>query len=92
MPPRRQPDQTAPKPTSPTGNTNGEAADFNPRAQSGKFLTTAQGLRLPDTDHSLKAGDRGPSLLEDFLRLAGPDQDRAGRNGAGTACRKADPQ
>jgi catalase len=35
-------------------------------AQSGDFLTTAEGLRLPDTDHSLKAGDRGPSLLEDF--------------------------
>jgi hypothetical protein len=48
------------------GNTNGEAADFDPRAQSGKYLTTAQGLRLPDADHSLKAGDRGPSLLEDF--------------------------
>jgi catalase len=30
------------------------------------FLTTAQGLRLPDTDHSLKAGERGPTLLEDF--------------------------
>ncbi|MFI5509725.1 catalase [Mycobacterium sp. NPDC051804] len=66
MPPRRNRDQTAPKPTSPTGNTNGEAADFDARAQSGKYLTTAQGLRLPDTDHSLKAGDRGPSLLEDF--------------------------
>src|SRR5688572_22374844 len=34
--------------------------------QSGEFLTTAQGLRLSDTDHSLKAGPRGPSLLEDF--------------------------
>ncbi len=66
MPPRRKPDQTAPNRTSPTGNTNGEAADYDPRAQSGKYLTTAQGLRLPDTDHSLKAGDRGPSLLEDF--------------------------
>lgn len=30
------------------------------------YLTTAQGLRLPDTDHSLKAGPRGPTLLEDF--------------------------
>jgi catalase len=66
MPPRRKPDQTAPNRTRPTGNTNGEAADYDPRAQSGKYLTTAQGLRLPDTDHSLKAGDRGPSLLEDF--------------------------
>ena len=34
--------------------------------QAGEFLTTAQGLRLPDTDHSLKAGERGPTLLEDF--------------------------
>jgi catalase len=34
--------------------------------QTGDYLTTAQGLRLPDTDHSLKAGPRGPSLLEDF--------------------------
>ncbi|GAA2526136.1 catalase [Winogradskya humida] len=34
--------------------------------QNGAFLTTAEGLRLPDTDHSLKAGPRGPSLLEDF--------------------------
>ena len=34
--------------------------------ESGEFLTTAQGLRLPDTDHSLKAGQRGPTLLEDF--------------------------
>ena len=35
-------------------------------AQAGEFLTTAPGVRLPDTDHSLKAGERGPSLLEDF--------------------------
>ena len=34
--------------------------------QSNSHLTTAQGLRLSDTDHSLKAGPRGPSLLEDF--------------------------
>lgn len=34
--------------------------------EAGSFLTTAQGLRLPDTDHSLKAGQRGPTLLEDF--------------------------
>ncbi|MCV7009542.1 catalase [Mycobacterium gordonae] len=66
MPPRRQSDQTAPKRTSPTGNTNGEVGDYDPRGQGGKYLTTAQGLRLPDTDHSLKAGNRGPSLLEDF--------------------------
>jgi catalase len=34
--------------------------------ETGEFLTTAQGLRLPDTDHSLKAGERGPTLMEDF--------------------------
>ena len=34
-------------------------------AQDGAYLTTAQGLRLRDTDHSLKAGPRGPVLLQD---------------------------
>jgi catalase len=34
--------------------------------ETAEFLTTAQGLRLPDTDHSLKAGERGPTLMEDF--------------------------
>ncbi|HCF48761.1 MAG TPA: catalase HPII, partial [Syntrophomonas sp.] len=29
-------------------------------------LTTNQGLRLSDTDNSLKAGSRGPTLMEDF--------------------------
>jgi catalase len=62
----RKPDQTAPEPTTPTGVvTDGVGAQDN-RAQAGRFLTTAQGVRLPDTDHSLKAGDRGPTLLEDF--------------------------
>ncbi|HEY0933009.1 MAG TPA: catalase [Trebonia sp.] len=48
---------------------NPAAAPGSPAAvdeESGEFLTTAHGLRLPDTDHSLKAGDRGPTLLEDF--------------------------
>jgi catalase len=35
-------------------------------AQDGDYLTTAQGVRLEHTDDSLKAGPRGPSLLEDF--------------------------
>ena len=35
-------------------------------AQSGDRLTTAQGLRVDDADNSLKAGERGPTLLEDF--------------------------
>ncbi|MDP3180495.1 MAG: catalase, partial [Bacteroidota bacterium] len=31
-----------------------------------QFLTTNQGLRINDDQNSLKAGDRGPTLLEDF--------------------------
>ncbi|TGC09869.1 catalase [Methanolobus halotolerans] len=31
-----------------------------------ELLTTNQGLRVDDTDISLKAGERGPTLLEDF--------------------------
>jgi catalase len=33
----------------------------------GHFLTTNQGLRINDDQNSLKAGERGPSLLEDFI-------------------------
>lgn len=34
---------------------------------SGEFLTNNHGTRISDDQHSLKAGDRGPTLLEDFL-------------------------
>ncbi|MEO8348208.1 MAG: catalase [Acidobacteriota bacterium] len=33
---------------------------------SGTTLTTNQGLRINDNQNTLKAGERGPSLLEDF--------------------------
>ena len=33
----------------------------------GQFLTTNQGLKVNDDHNSLKAGDRGPTLLEDFI-------------------------
>jgi len=33
----------------------------------GQFLTTNQGLRINDNQNSLKAGERGPTLLEDFI-------------------------
>ncbi|MGE8340085.1 Catalase HPII [Flavobacterium sp. ACN2] len=32
-----------------------------------KILTTDQGVKINDDNNSLKAGDRGPSLLEDFI-------------------------
>ena len=66
MPQHRKSDQGAPLPLNPTGIPAGALTSEENRAQAGDFLTTAQGLRLPDTDHSLKAGERGPSLLEDF--------------------------
>lgn len=34
---------------------------------SGEALRTNQGLKINDDTNSLKAGDRGPSLLEDFI-------------------------
>ncbi|MEU8267261.1 catalase [Sphaerisporangium sp. NPDC049002] len=34
--------------------------------QRGSFLTTDQGVPVDDTDNSLKAGERGPTLMEDF--------------------------
>jgi hypothetical protein len=66
MPPRRRTDQTAPSYPVPPGRPTARQPISTRARQSGKYLTTAQGLRLPDTDHSLKAGEGGPSLLEDF--------------------------
>lgn len=37
-----------------------------PRVAEGNHLTTNQGVRLADDDTSLKAGARGPTLMEDF--------------------------
>ncbi|PZR35344.1 MAG: catalase HPII, partial [Azospira oryzae] len=39
----------------------------NKEEGTGQFLTTNQGLRINDDQNSLKAGNRGPSLLEDFI-------------------------
>jgi catalase len=60
LPPK--PDQGAPESRTATGVAAGEPEDH---AQQGAFLTTATGTRLHDTDHSLKAGPRGPTLLQD---------------------------
>jgi catalase len=64
---QRKPDQAAPADIGPSGQGTPEpATDPDRRAQAGRFLTSAQGVRLPDTDHSLKVGERGPTLIEDF--------------------------
>jgi catalase len=36
------------------------------RREPGEYLTTNQGLQVDSTDNSLKVGERGPTLLEDF--------------------------
>src|ERR1700716_555818 len=43
----------------------------------GEYLTTNQGVRIPHTDDSLTAGERGPTLMEDFhLRETSTHYDR----------------
>ena len=61
LPPKS--DQTGPETRTPTGAKSG--ASQTDVGQRGAYLTTAQGVRLRDTDHSLKAGSRGPTLLQD---------------------------
>src|SRR4051794_34912231 len=68
MPPRPRkstPNSTAAEAESTAPRSAAQPDPVQPHAQDSDFLTTAQGLRLPDTDHSLKAGERGPTLLED---------------------------
>jgi catalase len=61
LPPRS--DQAAPDVRTATGVETG--AKPTARAQQEAYLTTSTGARLRDTDHSLKAGERGPTLLQD---------------------------
>src|SRR3954463_8567098 len=63
MPPRKR-DNGTPNGRRRSQRTGFDAAELP--SQTSDYLTTSQGLRLPDTDHSLKAGERGPTLLEDF--------------------------
>ena len=60
-PPAANPDQQAPA----TVTAAGCPFSGPGRAQAGEYLTTSAGTRLRDTDHSLKAGRRGPTLLQD---------------------------
>jgi catalase len=61
MPPKQE--QGAPQTRTPTGAQTGAPSTAN--GQQGGYLTTSQGTRLRDSDHSLKAGPRGPLLLQD---------------------------
>ncbi|RZK34704.1 MAG: catalase, partial [Hymenobacter sp.] len=60
----------------PLGKQNHQDVVSNPKTEEmaknrddgyGKFLTSNQGLRVNDDQNSLKGGERGPTLLEDFL-------------------------
>ena len=48
---------------------NKKLVDLEPNKEdaTGEFLTTNQGVRVNDDQNTLKAGERGPSLLEDFI-------------------------
>ncbi len=61
LPPKKE--HGHPETRTPTGEKSGSSAKSV--AQQGAFLTTANGARLRDSDHSLKAGERGPTLLQD---------------------------
>src|SRR6187399_1317819 len=41
--------------------------EFNREDGADEYLTTNQGVRINDNQNSLKAGARGPTLLEDFI-------------------------
>ncbi|MDO3685040.1 catalase [Micromonospora sp. C28ISP2-4] len=61
LPPKHE--QGGPDTRTPTGAETGVPKIA--KGQQGAYLTTANGARLRDTDHSLKAGPRGPVLLQD---------------------------
>lgn len=46
-----------------------KAEQLAPHTEDGadQYLTTNQGVRINDNQNTLKAGERGPSLLEDFI-------------------------
>jgi catalase len=59
----------AKKTTGKQGKENDKIKDLsaNTTSPEGQFITTNQGVRYSDDHNSLKAGDRGPTLMEDFI-------------------------
>ncbi|MHB1177705.1 MAG: catalase [Daejeonella sp.] len=57
------------KKTSPQSLPDQKNQDLEPAREysKGKFMTTDQGLKINDDNNSLKAGERGATLLEDFI-------------------------
>ncbi|MEE4403070.1 catalase HPII [Enterobacter mori] len=50
-----------------TGNEKLESLEPHRKGSEGFALTTNQGVRIADDQNSLRAGTRGPTLLEDFI-------------------------
>jgi catalase len=69
--PRRAPatKNSPPPPSAGDGATMEKVEALEPFRESGEgqFLTTNHGVRISDNQNTLKAGARGPSLLEDFI-------------------------
>ena len=55
------------KKSSTTPNKKQDDLAYNKETGNGEFLTTDQGLKVNDDNNSLKAGERGATLLEDFI-------------------------
>ena len=53
--------------TQTTTNKKIKELEVNREAAADQYLTTNQGLRINDNQNSLKAGERGATLLEDFI-------------------------
>lgn len=54
------------KPTHVDENSKNKQMEHFRSDNDGQYMTTDQGLRINHTDDSLKAGQRGPTLMEDF--------------------------
>ena len=48
-------------------NTKNQDRQADREAPDGEYLTTNQGMTIVDSQNSLRAGTRGPTLLEDFI-------------------------
>jgi catalase len=61
--------ESAPRTAAGHGSETEKSQDLaaNIENSAGEFLTTNQGVRINDNQNSLKAGNRGPTLLEDFI-------------------------
>nr|WP_279512528.1 catalase [Macrococcus goetzii] len=49
-----------------TNEKDKQLEDFRRKHDENSALTTNQGLKMAEDEFSLKAGERGPTLLEDF--------------------------